>query len=86
MLLVDVDASQQGHLECFVKLMTTSTVGQRLDANPKARMYMDAYFARITAVSKNMSIDSQIRLMLQASLCICFVRQLLLDDSQAGAD
>ncbi|KAL3146721.1 hypothetical protein ABBQ38_014708 [Trebouxia sp. C0009 RCD-2024] len=43
-LLADVEAPKQEDLECLAKLM--STVGRQLDANPKAKMYMNAYFER----------------------------------------
>lgn len=75
-LLANVDPSKQGYAECLVKLM--SIVGQQLDDNPKASMYMNGYFGRIKLLSKNVSLNSQIRLKLQASLCLCCDRQLCL--------
>lgn len=83
-LLGDVAAPKQGHLECMVKLM--NIVGQQLDANPRAIIYMNAYFEHITMLGKNMSLDGRIRLMLQASLCKWCVRQLILNHVQADAD
>ena len=69
-LLADVTNPKQEDLECLVKLM--STVGRQLDANPNAKMYIDAYFERVHTLSKNMSLDSRIRFMLQASLPFSF--------------
>ena len=66
-LLADVAAPKQEDLECLTKLM--STVGLQLD-NPNAkqsRMYMDAYFERIRMLTKNQSLESRIRFMLQVS-------------------
>ncbi len=63
-LLADVAAPKQEDLECLAKLM--STVGRQLDANPNAKMYMDAYFDRVAMLGKNMSLESRIRFMLQA--------------------
>ena len=71
-LLADVEAPKQEDLECLAKLM--STVGRQLDANPKAKMYMNAYFERVTMLSKNMSLESRIRFMLQVSRCSCYVQ------------
>ena len=71
-LLADVEAPKQEDLECLAKLM--STVGRQLDANPKAKLYMNAYFERVAMLSKNMSLESRIRFMLQASLCSCHVQ------------
>ena len=65
---VDVEAPKPEDLECLAKLL--STVGRQLDANPKAKEYMDAYFERVFVLSKNMTLDSRIRFMLQASLQI----------------
>ncbi|KAL3135011.1 hypothetical protein ABBQ32_007959 [Trebouxia sp. C0010 RCD-2024] len=62
-LLADVEAPKQEDLECLAKLM--STVGRQLDANPKAKMYMNAYFERVSMLSKNMTLESRIRFMLQ---------------------
>ena len=62
---VEVEAPKQEDLECLAKLM--STVGRQLDANPKAKMYMNAYFERVSVLSKNMTLESRIRFMLQAS-------------------
>ncbi len=68
-------AAKQEDLECLVKLM--STVGRQLDANPKAKMYMEAYFEQVAMLSKNMSLESRLRFMLQASVthgspvCLC---------------
>lgn len=63
-LLADVEAPKQEDLECLAKLM--STVGRQLDT-VKAQMYMNAYFERVAMLSKNMSLESRIRFMLQAS-------------------
>ena len=71
-LLADVEAPKQEDLECLAKLL--STVGRQLDANPKAKMYMNAYFERVAMLSKNMSLESRIRFMLQASLRCCHVQ------------
>ena len=65
-LLADVAAPKQEDLECLSKLM--STVGRQLDANPNAKMYMDAYFERINTLCKNQTLESRIRFMLQASV------------------
>ncbi|KAL3146714.1 hypothetical protein ABBQ38_014702 [Trebouxia sp. C0009 RCD-2024] len=62
-LLANAEAPQQEVLECLVKLMRT--VGRQLDANPKAKMYMNAYFERVSMLSKNMTLKSRIRFMLQ---------------------
>ena len=69
-LLADVEAPKPEDLECLAKLM--STVGRQLDANPKAKMYMNAYFERVSMLSKNMTLESRIRFMLQASLPVLF--------------
>ncbi|KAL0043356.1 hypothetical protein WJX79_002542 [Trebouxia sp. C0005] len=61
-LLADVAAPKQEDLECLAKLM--STVGRQLD-NPNAKNHMDAYFQRVSMLSKNMSLESRIRFMLQ---------------------
>lgn len=66
-LLADVAAPKQEDLECLTKLM--STVGLQLD-NPNAKqskMYMDAYFERIMMLTRNQSLESRIRFMLQVS-------------------
>ena len=73
-LLAEVEAPKQEDLECLAKLM--STVGRQLDANPKAKPHMDAYFDRVAKLGKNMSLESRIRFMLQAghpfsSRCNC---------------
>ena len=65
-LLADVEAPKQEDLECLAKLM--STVGMQLDANYKAKMYMNAYFERVAMLSKKMSLESRTRFMLQASM------------------
>ena len=75
-LLADVEAPKQEDLECLAKLM--STVGRQLDANPKAKMYMNAYFERVAMLSKNMSLESRIRFMLQASLSAVLCKRLVL--------
>lgn len=62
-LLADVEQPKQEDLECLAKLM--STVGRQLDANPNAKMYMNAYFERVAMLGKNMSLESRIRFMLQ---------------------
>lgn len=67
-LLAEVAAPKQEDLECLAKLM--STVGRQLD-NPKAKKHMDAYFERVSRLSKNMTLESRIRFMLQASSQHC---------------
>ncbi len=64
-LLADVAAPKQEDLECLAKLM--STVGRQLD-NPNAKNHMDAYFQRVSMLSKNMSLESRIRFMLQVNI------------------
>jgi len=54
-LLADVAAPKQEDLECLAKLM--STVGRQLD-NPNAKNHMDAYFQRVSMLSKNMSLET----------------------------
>ena len=68
-LLADVEQPKQEDLECLSKLMSTG--GRQLDSNLNAKMYMDAYFERVHMLSKNQSLDSRIRFMLQASLLLC---------------
>lgn len=73
-LLADVEAPKMEDLECLAELM--STVGRQLDANPKAKLYMNAHFERIAMLSKKLNLSSWIRIMLQASLCsYCLIRR-----------
>ena len=62
---VDVEAPKQEDLECLAKLL--STIGRQLDANPKAKKFMDAYLERVAVLSKNTALDSRICYLLQAS-------------------
>lgn len=64
-LLAGSEVSKQGDVECLIRLM--STAGQQLDATPKAMTHMGGYFERITALSKNLELESRLRFMLQAS-------------------
>lgn len=81
-LLDDVAAPKQEDLECLAKLM--STVGRQLDANPNAKMYMDAYFERVAMLGKNMSLESRIRFMLQVDICHYTNCKLMLFTLQAS--
>ena len=68
-LLAEGGAPKQEDLECLAKLM--STVGQQLDANPKAETYMQTYFQQVAILSKDMRLDSRTRFALKASMCSC---------------
>lgn len=57
---------KQEDVECLCKLLTT--VGQQIDANPKATPRMDAYFGRITRMSVNKNLEARLRFMLQVIL------------------
>ncbi|PKI75270.1 hypothetical protein CRG98_004310 [Punica granatum] len=52
-------------LEALCKLM--STIGEMID-QPKAKSYMDAYFDKMTVLSKNMTLSSRVRFMLKDAI------------------
>ncbi|KAJ3204859.1 hypothetical protein HDU82_005555 [Entophlyctis luteolus] len=61
-LLNDVQNPEEEETESLCKLM--KSIGVRLD-HERGRPFMDAYFARIQALSTNMVLPSRIRFMLQ---------------------
>lgn len=61
-LLGDIKNPSPDDVEALTKLLTT--IGQLLD-HSKAKDYMDTYFARMKELSRNKSLPSRIRFLLQ---------------------
>ncbi len=61
-LLGDLKNPSHEDMEALCRLMTT--IGRLLD-HPKAKDYMDTYFARMKELARNKTLPSRIRFMLQ---------------------
>lgn len=62
-LLAEVVNPKQEDIKCLCKVMFI--VGAQLNANPKAKFYMDVYFDRIMMLMRNQRLDHRTRAMLQ---------------------
>ncbi|TFK50969.1 ARM repeat-containing protein [Heliocybe sulcata] len=61
-LLSNVDNPEEEEIESLCQLLTT--IGQILDT-PRAKQYMDIYFARMKELAKNQKVSSRMQFMLQ---------------------
>ncbi|OMO69693.1 MIF4G-like, type 3 [Corchorus capsularis] len=64
-LLGEYENPDEEDVEALCKLM--STIGEMID-HPKAKVYMDAYFDRMTKLSNNMKLSSRVRFMLKDAI------------------
>ncbi|KAK4758698.1 hypothetical protein SAY87_019999 [Trapa incisa] len=64
-LLGQYQTPDEENLEALCKLM--STIGEMID-HPKAKVLMDAYFERMTVLSKDTSLSSRVRFMLKDAI------------------
>jgi len=60
--LGNIDNPDPESVECLCKLMTT--IGSQID-QPKSKKMIDEYFRRLDQLSKNQTLDSRIRFMVQ---------------------
>jgi translation initiation factor 4G len=70
-LLINVDNPGKDKIESLCRLLTT--VGKLLDG-PKARVHMDAYFAKVKELWKSSNVAPRMQFMMQVSSTAC-VRQ-----------
>lgn len=64
-LLGEYENPDEEDLEALCKLM--STIGEMID-HPKAKVYMDAYFDRMSKLSTNQKLSSRVRFMLRDAI------------------
>ncbi|KAE8672146.1 Eukaryotic translation initiation factor 4G [Hibiscus syriacus] len=64
-LLGEYENPDEEDVEALCKLM--STIGEMID-HPRAKVYMDAYFERMTKLSNNMKLSSRVRFMLKDAI------------------
>lgn len=72
-LLGDIRNPSHDDIEALCKLMTS--IGSEID-HPKAKKYMDQYFARMKELSRNQALPSRLRFMLQ----VCPASKISLTD------